>query len=71
MPETPIAFDNVEVLAKSGLAYAVRIGGKEVFVGLAVPLRGTTVATVGDVGRLVLPRWFVDQEHIEGGHVQQ
>ncbi len=67
MPETPILFDDVQMLAKSGLGYAFRIGGKEVFVGSAVPLKGTTVAIVGQVGRLVLPRWFVEQEGLKGG----
>jgi hypothetical protein len=38
-----------------------------VFVGSAVPLSGTTVTVVRQVGRLVLPRWFVEQEGIDGG----
>ena len=71
MPETPILFDDVQMLAKSGLGDAFSIGGKEVFVGSAVPLKGTTVAIVGEVGRLVLPRWLVEQEHIDGGSVHQ
>ena len=67
MPETPILFDDVEMVAASCLGNVFRIGGKDVFVGTAVPLKGTTVAVVGQVGRLVLPRWFVEQEQIEGG----
>ena len=69
MPETPILFDNVEMLTTSGLGHTFRIAGKELFVGSAVPLSGTTVLVVGQVGHLVLPRWFVEQEGIEGGVV--
>jgi len=58
--ETPIAFDGVEMLAISGLGYTFRIGGKEVFVSSAAPLKGTVAFSVGQVGRLVLPRWFVE-----------
>ena len=47
-----------------------RIGVRDVFIGSAVPLQGTSVHFIGDVGRLVLPRWFVEQERIEGGSVQ-
>ena len=71
MPETPILFDDVEVLEKSGLGYTVRIGHQHVFVGSAVPLAGTTATVIGQVGRLVLPRWFVEQERIAGGLVLQ
>jgi hypothetical protein len=59
------------MLAADGLGHKFRIGGKEVFVGSAVPLEGTTVYLVGQVGCLVLPRWFVQQEGIEGGIIQQ
>jgi hypothetical protein len=71
MPETPIVFDGVEMLNASSLGRTFRIGCKDVFVGSALPLKGTTVVVVGQVGRLVLPRWFVEQEHLEGGLVQQ
>jgi hypothetical protein len=71
MPETPILFDNVEMLNTSALGHTFRIDGKEVFVGSAVPLKGTTVTIVGQSGCLVLPRWFVQQEGIQGGIVQQ
>ena len=69
MPETPIVFDGVKMLNASSLGRTFRIGCKDVFVGSAVPLKGTTVVVVGQVGRLVLPRWFVEQEHIAGGLV--
>jgi len=49
----------------------VRIGSRVAFVGGAVPLSGTTVAVVGQVGHLVLPRWFVEQEHLAGGMVRR
>jgi len=68
MPGTPIAFENVEMLTTGSLGHTFRIAGRVMFIGWAVPLRsGTTVAIVGQVGRLVLPRWFVEQEGIEGG----
>ena len=67
MPESPIVFDGVKMLNASSLGRTFRIGGKDVFVGSAVPLKGTTVVVVGQVGQLVLPRWFVEQEHIAGG----
>jgi hypothetical protein len=59
------------MLTTDGLGHRFRIGGKEVFVGSGVPLDGTTVHVVGQIGCLVLPRWFVQQERIEGGIVQQ
>jgi hypothetical protein len=71
MPETPIVFDGVKMLNASSLGRTFRIGCKDVFVGSALPLEGTTVVAVGQVGRLVLPRWFVEQEHLAGGRVQQ
>jgi len=67
VPETPIAFDGVEMLATGGLGHTFRIGDKEVFVGSAVPLQGTAVFIVGQVGRLVLPRWFVEKHGLDGG----
>jgi hypothetical protein len=67
MPETPIAFDGVEMLTTSGLGHTFRIGDKEVFVGTGVPLTGTAAFIVGQVGRLVLPRWFVEKNGINGG----
>jgi hypothetical protein len=70
MPETPIVFDGVKMLNASSLGRTFRIGCKDVFVGSALPLKGTTVVVVGQVGRLVLPRWFVEQEHLAGGLVQ-
>src|SRR5690348_12776355 len=57
MPETPVAFDDVDVVSASDLAMRCRIGGKVVMVGSAQPLEGTTVRRAGDHGRLVLPRW--------------
>ena len=67
MPETPIVFDDVEMVTTSCLGHTFRIGGKDVFVGSAVPLKGTAAFIVGKVGRLVLPRWFVEEHGIEGG----
>jgi hypothetical protein len=59
MPETPIAFDNVEVLRASDRTLRCRVGTKDVTVGRLQVMHGTTVAQEGDRGRLVLPRWAV------------
>jgi len=52
MPETPIVFDDVEMVTTSCLGHTFRIGGKDVFVGSAVPLKGTAAFIIGQVGRL-------------------
>jgi hypothetical protein len=62
MPETPITFDDVERLSDTGLGGQYRINGRMVFIGNAVPMAGTTVCAVGRVGRLVLPRWFAQEQ---------
>jgi hypothetical protein len=62
VPETPITFEGVEVLTRTDLGMSCRIDGHRLFVGVAVPLAGTTIRFAGERGRLVLPRWFV-QEH--------
>jgi hypothetical protein len=67
VPETPIVFDDVKLLTNGFLGRTYRIGDRDLFVGSAVPLKGTTVGVVGQIGRLVLPRWFVEQEGIVGG----
>jgi hypothetical protein len=59
MPDSPVAFDDVEVVSATELAIRCRIAGKVVVVGSAQPLEGTTVRRAGDHGRLVLPRWAV------------
>jgi hypothetical protein len=69
MPETPISFDDVKLLESGGLGSVFRIGDRELFVGSAVPLNGTTVSVVSEVGTLVLPRWFVEKNELVGGHV--
>jgi len=70
MPGTPIVFENVEMLTTGPLGHTFRIAGRVMFIGWAVPLRGgTTVAVVAQIGSLVLPRWFVEQEDIKGGSV--
>lgn len=60
MPQTPIHFENVEIVSQSDLGNWMRIDGRQVFIGQAVPLSGTTVYRPGDRGRLVLPRWFAE-----------
>jgi hypothetical protein len=60
MPDTPITFEDVERLSDSGFGGNYRIGERTLFVGSAVPLGGTTVYRVGEIGRLVLPRWFAE-----------
>ena len=64
MPNTPIAFDEVEIVDITAFGRKCRIDGHDVFVGWTVPLRGTLVDAMHDVGRLVLPRWFVEQERL-------
>jgi hypothetical protein len=59
MPETPVAFEDAEVLSATDLTMRVRVQDKVVVVGNAQPLAGTTVGRAGDRGRLVLPRWAV------------
>ena len=62
MAETHVAYEDVEVVEGNRLGFACRIGNARVFIGRYVPLDGTTVRTAGDRGRLVLPRWFVEQQ---------
>lgn len=59
MPETPIAFSDVEVLSASGMTMRCRVQGKVVVVGRLQMLPGTTVRQHGDCGTLVIPRWAV------------
>lgn len=62
MPETPITYEDVELIEVDGLGLTCRIGNARLFVGKYVPLPGTTVQRTGDRGRLTLPRWFVEQQ---------
>ena len=62
-------FEHVKMLTTDALGHKFWIAGQVVFVGRGVPLTGTTVGVTGEVGRLVLPRWFVEQERIDGGSV--
>jgi hypothetical protein len=62
VPDTPVTFDDVECLEVDGLGYTCRLGSERVFVGKYVSLPGTTIRMQGDRGRLVLPRWFVEQQ---------
>jgi hypothetical protein len=77
VPETPIAYDNVEVLEHDDLGFTCRIGERRTFIGKYVPVNGTTVRRKGDRGRLTLPRWFVEQEglpvaeHVTDAELQQ
>jgi hypothetical protein len=66
MPNNPVQFDDVEVLEQTRLGLECRVGDRVVFAGNVVRLDGTTVASRGDVGRLVLPRWFVELHRIGG-----
>jgi hypothetical protein len=59
MPDTPITFEDVEVLSTTDLAMRCRVQGKIVLIGQSQYLNGTTVHRAGDRGRLVLPRWAV------------
>jgi len=62
MPETPVTFEDVELIEADGLGFTCRIGNERVFVGKYVPLNGTTIRVSGDRGLLALPRWFVEQQ---------
>ena len=64
VPDTAIIFDNVEVIRVSDLGNWCRIRDRQVFIGSSVPLSGTTVRKPGDVGRLVIPRWFVQTQDL-------
>ncbi len=66
MPDSPVPFDDVEVLEQTSLGLECRVGDRVVFAGNFVQLDGTTVASRGDVGRLVLPRWFVELHRLGG-----
>jgi len=63
-PEAPVTFE-VEVLTRTDLGMSCQIDGHRVFVGCAVWLSGTTIGFVGDRGRLVLPRWFVQAQGLK------
>ena len=62
MPETPVIYDDVEVIEVDGLGMTCRIGNERVFVEKDVPLNGTTIREKGNRGPLTLPRWFVEQQ---------
>jgi hypothetical protein len=62
MPETPVVYDDVEVLEHDDLGFTCRLGTARVFIGKYVPINGTTIRRKGDHGRLTLPRWFAEQE---------
>jgi hypothetical protein len=62
MPETPVVYDNVQVVDHDDLGLTCLIGILRTFVGKYVPLEGTTIRRTGDRGRLALPRWFVEQQ---------
>jgi hypothetical protein len=62
VPESPVVYDDVEVLDDDALGFVCRIGNERVFVGKYVPIDGTNLRRKGDRGRLALPRWFVEQQ---------
>jgi len=49
-------FDGVQVIRHTGLVLMCRVGEKVVGVPPALTLAGTTIASEGDYGRLVLSR---------------
>jgi hypothetical protein len=65
----PIVFHDAEVLEHDAGGFVCRIGNARVFVGKYVPMDGTTVRHTGDRGRLVLPRWFVEQHGLPVAHL--
>jgi hypothetical protein len=62
MPQSPVTFDAVEVLSTTIFGMTCRVGQRAVFVRSGVPKPGTTIRVQGDVGRLVVPKWFALQE---------
>jgi hypothetical protein len=62
--QTPVIFEHVEVLRETDFGRWCRIDDREVFVGTTVPLAGTTIRSKGDRGRLILPRWFVQNQRL-------
>jgi hypothetical protein len=63
MPETPIRFEDVEVVRVNPLGMWCRISTRDVYIGSALALPGTTLSPrIGVRGTLVLPLWFVDEE---------
>ena len=60
MPDT-VVFENVEVISASDLGLICMVQGKVVSVGALQVLPESTVRSKGDRGRLVLPRWAVDE----------
>ena len=61
MPETPITFEDVEVLRADTLTFRCRVRGQTVTVGRLQILPGTTLMRAGDRGRLVMPRWAAEE----------
>jgi hypothetical protein len=59
MPDSPIIFDDVEVVSDTDMTMTCFVQGKVVMVGRSQPMTGTTIRQRGDRGRLVLPRWAV------------
>jgi hypothetical protein len=62
MPETPITYNDVEVLRLDPLGMWCRIMGRRVYVESSVRQPGTTLEGDGTHGRLVVPKWFAVQE---------
>ena len=54
-----VAFEDVAVIADSGLALRCRVNGHEVWIGKLQLQPGSTVDGVGGRGRLVLKRWML------------
>jgi ribosomal protein S15P/S13E len=64
MPDSPVVYEDAEVLEHDDLGFVCRIGNERAFIGKYVPLADTNVRRQGDRGRLVLPRWFVEQQRL-------
>ena len=58
--------EDVQVLSATGMTMRCQLQGKVVMVGRLQIMAGTTVALEGDVGRLVLPRWAVQDLGLTG-----
>jgi hypothetical protein len=66
MPASSVSIDNAEVVRVDTLGILCRVAGTYIFVAFPLVREGTTVKREGDVGRLVVPRWFAEDHGFAG-----
>lgn len=59
------------VKAATERAVLFEAGGSEVWIPRKLLLPGTDVSKRGDDGKVVVPRWFVEQEDLSDEHSQR